>query len=92
MRISRAFSRQTLCPLLDFGLKAAGRGARPTRPNPHTLICRKMGVSMETLFKILVPILVTMFVIGAAGCVIVIPVVAYRLFSVLVEPHAPDEQ
>jgi tellurite resistance protein TehA-like permease len=51
-----------------------------------------MGVSMETLFKILVPILVTMFVIGAAGCVIVIPVVAYRLFSVLVEPDAPDEQ
>jgi hypothetical protein len=47
---------------------------------------------METLFKILAPILVTMFVIGAAGCVIVIPVVAYRLFSVLVEPDTPDEQ
>jgi hypothetical protein len=31
-------------------------------------------------------------VIGAAGCVIVIPVVAYRLFSVLVEPDTPDEQ
>ena len=52
----------------------------------------RWGVSMETLFKILAPILVTMFVIGAAGCVIVIPVVAYRLFSVLVEPDAPDEQ
>jgi hypothetical protein len=33
-----------------------------------------------------------MFVIGAAGCVIVIPVVAVRLFSVLLEPDTPDEQ
>jgi len=47
---------------------------------------------MEIVFKILAPILVTMFVVGAAGCVIVIPVVAYRLFSVLVEPDTPDEQ
>ena len=47
---------------------------------------------METLFKILAPILVTMFVIGAAGCVIVIPVVAKRLFSVLVEQDAPEEK
>ena len=47
---------------------------------------------METFFKVLAPVLVAMFVIGAAGCVIVIPVVAYRLFSVLVEPDAPDEQ
>jgi hypothetical protein len=47
---------------------------------------------METFFKILAPLLVTMFVIGAAGCVIVIPVVAYKLFSVLVEPNTPDEQ
>jgi hypothetical protein len=58
----------------------------------HTRICRKISVSMETVFKILAPILVTMFVIGAAGCVIVIPVVAYRLFNVLVEPDTPDEQ
>ena len=47
---------------------------------------------METFFKILAPLLATMFVIGAAGCVIVIPVVAYKLFSVLVEPNTPDEQ
>jgi hypothetical protein len=47
---------------------------------------------METLFKILAPVLVTMFVIGAAGCVIVIPVVAYRLYSVLVEQDAPEEK
>ena len=47
---------------------------------------------METFFKILAPVLVSMFVIGAAVCVIVIPVVAYRLFSVLVEPDTPDEQ
>jgi hypothetical protein len=47
---------------------------------------------METLFKILGPILATMFVIGAAGCVIVIPVVAYKLFSVLVERDVPGEE
>ncbi len=47
---------------------------------------------METFFKILAPLLVAMFVVGAAGCVIVIPVVAYRLFSVLLEPDAPEEQ
>jgi len=47
---------------------------------------------MDLFFKVLAPVLTTMFVVGAAGCVIVIPVVAYRLFSVLAEPDAPDEQ
>jgi hypothetical protein len=47
---------------------------------------------MQTVFRILAPILTTMFLIGAAGCVIVIPVVAYRLFSVLVEPDSPGEE
>jgi hypothetical protein len=47
---------------------------------------------MESFFKLLSPLLITMFVIGGAGCVIVIPIVAYRLFSVLVEPDLPEEQ
>ena len=47
---------------------------------------------METLFRVLAPILATMFLVGAAGCVIVIPVVAYRLFSVLVERDVPEEE
>lgn len=33
-----------------------------------------------------------MFVIGATGCAVVIPLVAYRLFSVLFEPDRPDEE
>jgi preprotein translocase subunit Sss1 len=51
-----------------------------------------MGQVMETFFKILSPVLVTMFLIGAVGCVIVIPVVAVKLFNVLLEPDAADEQ
>lgn len=47
---------------------------------------------MELLFKILSPILTLMFVAGAVGCVFVIPVVAYRLFSVLAEPDIPGEE
>ncbi len=47
---------------------------------------------METVFGALAPILAAMFVIGAAGCVIVIPVVAYRLFSVLLERDDPGEE
>ncbi len=33
-----------------------------------------------------------LFVAGMAGCVIVIPVVAYRLFSVLFERDLPGER
>ena len=87
----RAKSANSLVNEQDlFVTKTSNR--RVTLRPLHVRICRKMGVSMEIVFKILAPILVTMFVIGAAGCVIVIPVVAYRLFSVLVEPDAPDEQ
>lgn len=33
-----------------------------------------------------------MFVIGIGGCVIVIPVAAYRMFSVLFETDQPGEK
>ena len=46
---------------------------------------------MQTVFGILAPILATMFLLGVAGCVIVIPVVAYRLFSVLVDRDDLEE-
>jgi hypothetical protein len=32
-----------------------------------------------------------MFVIGMVGCLFVIPITAYRLFSVLFEEDTPDE-
>jgi hypothetical protein len=32
-----------------------------------------------------------MFVVGLAGCVVVIPVAAYRMFSVLFEKNDEDE-
>jgi hypothetical protein len=37
-------------------------------------------------------LLAWMFVIGMAGCLLVIPVAAYQLFSVLLEKDEPDEQ
>jgi hypothetical protein len=33
-----------------------------------------------------------MFVIGMVGCLFVIPITAYRLFTVLFEKDSPDEQ
>ena len=47
---------------------------------------------MNFVAKFLTPVLTAMFVIGAAGCVIVIPVVAFRLFSVLFEPDREGDQ
>ncbi|HEY1264526.1 MAG TPA: hypothetical protein VGF06_13455 [Terriglobales bacterium] len=46
---------------------------------------------METVFAILSRVLTVLFVIGMAGCVIVIPMVAYMLFQTLFEPDTPDE-
>ncbi len=46
----------------------------------------------DFLFKILAHVLSWMFVIGMAVCaVLVIPITAYRLFSVLFEKDYPDE-
>jgi hypothetical protein len=36
--------------------------------------------------------LTAMFLIGMAGCLIVIPVTAYRLFSILFERDVPDDE
>ena len=53
----------------------------------------RMGVHMlSSLFKILAHVLSWMFVIGMAGTIVlVIPVAAYQLFSVLFEKDHPDE-
>src|SRR6266513_1358458 len=50
------------------------------------------SVQICFLFKILAHVLSWMFVIGMAVCaVLVIPITAYRLFSVLFEKDYPDE-
>ena len=46
---------------------------------------------MERVFSLLSPVLTTLFVIGIAGCVFVIPVVAYKLFSALFEDDTEEE-
>lgn len=46
---------------------------------------------MDTAFVVLFRILETMFVVGLAGCVFVIPIAAYRMFSVLFEKNHEDE-
>jgi hypothetical protein len=46
----------------------------------------------SSLFKILAHVLSWVFVIGMAGTILlVIPVAAYQLFSVLFEKDSPDE-
>jgi hypothetical protein len=47
---------------------------------------------MSNLFlSVLAHVLTWMFVIGMAGCVLVIPITAYRLFGVLFTPDLPHE-
>ena len=47
---------------------------------------------MDFVAKFVTPVLAAMFLIGATGCVLVIPVVAFRLFSVLFEPDREGDQ
>jgi hypothetical protein len=47
---------------------------------------------MDVVFKIFAYTLGSMFVIGVTGCLIAIPIAAYRLFSVLFEPDREDDQ
>ncbi len=47
---------------------------------------------MDFVANYVTPLLTAMFVIGAVGCVIVVPVVAYRLFSVLFQPDREGDQ
>ena len=54
-----------------------------------------MGCDFEMLNFLLIGlfrILGMMFLIGMLGCIIVIPITAYRLFKVLFEEDSPDEQ
>jgi len=46
---------------------------------------------VETVFSLLSPLLTLLFVIGMAGCIIVIPSVAFKLFRVLFEDDSEDE-
>jgi len=47
---------------------------------------------MDFVTDFLAPVLTGMFVIGVIGCVLVIPVVAFRLFSVLFEPDKQNDE
>jgi hypothetical protein len=46
---------------------------------------------LEAIFSVIGRVLTWTFVIGMAGCILVIPIVAYKLFSVLFEEDQPDE-
>jgi hypothetical protein len=46
---------------------------------------------MDVVFKAFAYTLSSMFVIGLAGCLIAIPVAAYRLFAVLFEPDKEED-
>lgn len=46
----------------------------------------------DSLIKTLAHLLSWMFLIGLAGCIVVIPIAAYRLFSVLFEKDQPGEE
>ena len=47
---------------------------------------------MNLAFVVVLRILEAMFLIGAMGCVLTIPVAAYKMFSVLVERDSPEEE
>jgi hypothetical protein len=47
---------------------------------------------VDLAYKALAHLLTVMFVIGAAGCVIVIPLAAVKMFSVLFEKDRPEEE
>ena len=46
---------------------------------------------MDVAFKVFAYTLSSMFLIGVAGCLIAIPIAAYRLFAVLFEPDKEDD-
>jgi hypothetical protein len=47
---------------------------------------------VEKVFSLLAPLLTLLFIIGMAGCLIVIPLVAFKLFRVLFEADSEDER
>ena len=46
---------------------------------------------MERVFSLVSPLLTLLFAIGMTGCLLVIPMVAYKLFRVLFEDDSEDE-
>lgn len=42
------------------------------------------------IVKIVIPTLTWIFALGVAGCVIVIPMCAFKMFRVLLEKDAPE--
>jgi hypothetical protein len=46
---------------------------------------------LEAVVPVLARVLTVMFVVGLAGCCVAIPLVAYRLFSVLFERDLEEE-
>jgi hypothetical protein len=55
--------------------------------------CPVPGAYMaNSFFAGLLRVLAWMFAIGVAGCLLVIPITAYRLFAVLFEKDLPDDQ
>ncbi len=46
----------------------------------------------DTTSTLIARLMETIFVIGMAGCVVVIPLVAYKLFAVLFEKDSDEEK
>jgi hypothetical protein len=46
---------------------------------------------VESVFSLISPLLTLLFVIGMAGCLLVISMVVYKLFRVLFEDNSEDE-
>lgn len=46
---------------------------------------------MDAVLTVWAHIMTYLFVVGAVGCAIVIPMVAFKLFRVLFEPNGTDE-
>ena len=75
--------------LVNFERFAAGPGVRMA---PSSFLGWGMMDMLSSLFKILAHVLSWMFVIGMAGTVLlVIPIAAYQLFSVLFQKDHPHE-
>ncbi len=52
----------------------------------------RYNARVEKVFSLLSPLLTLLFVVGMAGCLLVIPLVAIKLFRVLFEDDTEDEQ
>jgi hypothetical protein len=73
------------------GLWEACRRALCLDFSSHMLQSRK-GAERSMLVNLFAGTLTVMFLIGLAGCLIVIPITAYRLFSILFERDVPEDE